>query len=79
MIDLADDIILNSFSLEHISAKQSVTGEILSAPREISVYVSALNLQLCLLKGGIRCIPFPLWVIESCEVNFNSAIVRGRI
>lgn len=40
VIELAESVQFNSFSLEHISAKQSVSGEILSAPRDLEVYVS---------------------------------------
>ncbi|XP_067927798.1 SUN domain-containing protein 2-like isoform X2 [Watersipora subatra] len=38
VIEMADKVKFNSFSLEHISAKQAATGEILSAPKDIEVY-----------------------------------------
>lgn len=48
VIAMADDIKFNSFSLEHISAKQSASGEILSAPRDIEVYVSRHRVSIIL-------------------------------
>ena len=47
---MADNVKINSFSIEHISAKQSVTGEINSAPKEIEIYVSYL---MVLLYSGV--------------------------
>lgn len=40
VIEMADLVKFNSFSIEHISAKQSVTGEISSAPKDIAIFVS---------------------------------------
>ena len=50
VVEMADDVKINSFSIEHISAKQSVTGEINSAPKEIEIYVSYL---MVLLYSGV--------------------------
>lgn len=44
VVELADNVKFNSFSIEHISAKQSLTGDILSAPKDVEVYVSSQQL-----------------------------------
>ena len=73
VVEMADNVKINSFSIEHISAKQSVTGEINSAPKEIEIYVSYLI--VCYIVGWAwlntrQC----LWVASyksETQVNFQ--------